>query len=256
VAVLDIHQFPCLSDNYGVLIREPKSGRVASIDAPEAAAVEAALAETGWTLTDILVTHHHYDHIDGIPALKAKYGVHVTGPAADEERIPTLDTGVRAGETVRFGETTATVMETPGHTLGHIIYWFGDAGVAFVGDTLFSLGCGRVPAGHHDDMWASLDALRALPGETLLYCGHEYTAANARFALSVDGDNEALKARAAEVEALRAKGVPTLPVRLEDEMKANPFLRPEAPAIRAALSMPDATNAAIFSALRSAKDRF
>jgi hydroxyacylglutathione hydrolase len=199
-----IHQFPCLQDNFGVLLHDPASGATASIDAPEAAAVEAALASTGWRLTDILVTHHHADHTQGIAELKRRHNCRVVAPRAEIANVPHADASVGEGDSVSVGDLTARVLDTPGHTAGHISYWFADEKVAFVGDTLFSIGCGRVIEGTPAMMWASLLKLRALPDDTLFYCGHEYTESNIRFALTIEPDNAALKARADEVKALRA----------------------------------------------------
>jgi len=252
---LEIHQFPCLSDNYGVIIRDPGSGQVASIDVPDAAAVRDALNEKGWSLTHILVTHHHWDHTQGVEELKRETGATVIGPAGEASKIPGLDTAVGDGETFRFGEHTVEVIATPGHTAGHIILHMPDAKVAFVGDTLFAMGCGRVSEGTMDQMWDSVSKVGALPEATELYCGHEYTVANARFALTVDPDNTALQARAKSVEALRADGKPTLPTTVGEERATNPFLRASDPSIRKHLGMPDATDAAVFAEVRERKNR-
>jgi hydroxyacylglutathione hydrolase len=255
MAALEIHQFPCLSDNFGVLVREADSGLVASIDAPEAAAVRAALAAKGWRLTHILSTHHHKDHTDGNLALKSETGCTIIGPRSEADRIPGLDRAVGEGETFAFGRHQVHVLETPGHTAGHISYWIPAAGVAFVGDTLFALGCGRVFEGTMEDMWASLSKIAALPPATRLYCGHEYTLSNARFSLTVDPGNAALQARAREVEALRAAGKPTLPTRLDLELATNPFLRVKDPAIRRNLGMESAADWQVFAELRERKNR-
>src|SRR5674476_1045453 len=217
--------FLCRSDNYGVLLHDPESGATASIDAPEAGPIEAALKATGWKLTDILVTHHHADHTDGIQELKEKYKCRVVAPAAEAEKIPAVDLTVREGDKVSVGKLSANVIETPGHTSGHIAYWFHADKLAFVGDTLFSIGCGRVIEGTPGMMWRSLTKLRDLPDDTKIYCGHEYTAANIKFALTIDKDNPVLAARAAEVELQIAQGEPTIPVTIGDEKLANPFLR-------------------------------
>src|SRR3954467_14140896 len=190
--------FPCRSDNYGVLLHDPETGATAAIDAPEAAAVEAALKATGWKLTDILVTHHHADHTDGIMALKDKYKCRVVAPAAEAAKIPGVDETVREGDKVTVGKLTANVIETPGHTSGHITFWFHGDKLAFAGDTLFSIGCGRVIEGTMPMMWASLKKLRDLPGDTRVYCGHEYTLANIKFAQTIEPGNAALQARAAQ----------------------------------------------------------
>jgi len=251
-----IHQFPCLKDNYGVLIHDPETGATASIDAPEAEAVEAALKQTGWGLTDILVTHHHFDHTGGIAALKAAHGARVTGPAGEADKIKTLDKTVADGEIFKFGSVDVHAIETPGHTLGQVSYWIPDASVAFTGDTLFALGCGRVFEGTPEQMWTSLDRLRKLPPETVIYCGHEYTLANATFAVTVDPKNTRLHERLHEIEALRAEGKPTLPTTMEAELATNPFLRADAESVQAAVGMPGGDPAAVFTEVRRRKDSF
>ena len=195
---LEIHQFPCLSDNYGVLIRDAERGVTASIDAPDAKAVAAALKEKGWRLTHILTTHHHADHTDGNLALKAETKCTIIGPRAEAAKVPGIDKQVGEGDTFKFGAHEVRVFDTPGHTAGHITYWLPADGVAFVGDTLFAIGCGRVIEGNAQMMWASLQKLMALPKETLVYCGHEYTQANAKFALTDRaGERGAAEARQA-----------------------------------------------------------
>ncbi len=252
-----IHQFTCLSDNFGALVHDPATGATASIDAPDAAAVLAALKEKGWNLTHILVTHHHADHVQGIPALKAAFPkARVVAPARDAARISGVDLLVSEGNFVKIGSTEARVIETPGHTTGHIVYYFESEDALFAGDTLFAMGCGRVMETPLAVMWDSLVKLAALPGETQVYCGHEYTLANAKFALSVDGGNDLLKTRAQEVAALRAAGKPTLPTTIALELDTNPFLRAEDPAISAKIGLPNADPAAVFAALREAKNRF
>lgn len=254
-AGLEIHQFPCLSDNYGVLIRDGERGVVASIDAPSAADVKAALAAKGWKLTHILTTHHHHDHTDGNLELKRDTGCHIVGPLAEAQKIPGIDEAVAEGDTFKWGSFDVTVIETPGHTKGHIIYWIPAAKVAFVGDTLFAMGCGRVNEGTMADMWSGLAKLSKLPGDTMLYCGHEYTASNARFALTIEPENEALQSRAKLVEALRADGKPTLPTRLDLELATNPFLRVKSAAIRQRLGMETAEDWQVFGELRERKNR-
>ncbi len=251
-----VHLFPCLSDNFGVLVHDPVTKATASIDAPEAAAVKAALAARGWTLTHILVTHHHNDHIDGIADLIPGGGVTVIANAADAARVPLATSLVKPGETVTVGSLTANVIDTPGHTIGHISYHFPAEHLLFAGDTLFSAGCGRMFEGNPEGFWGSLKTLRALPDETQLYCGHEYTLSNVKFALAMDPDNAALKTRAAEVEALRAANQFTLPVSLGVEKATNPFLRPDDAAIRKGLGMENATDAEVFGALRERKNTF
>ena len=200
-----IHLFPCLQDNFGVLLHCSESGATAAIDAPEAAAVEAALKATGWRLSDILVTHHHADHTGGIAELKQKYSCRVVAPHAEAARIPLVDATVRENDKVKVGSLEARVFETPGHTAGHISYFLPADKVAFVGDTLFSIGCGRVIEGTPEMMWQSLLKLRGLPDDTRIYCGHEYTKANIRFAKTIEPNNAALNARAAEVDKLLAR---------------------------------------------------
>ena len=254
--MLQIEQFMCLSDNFGVLINDPETGRTASIDAPDAAAIAAVLKDRGWTLTDIMVTHHHADHTQGIAALKGEYGCRVVGPRGEADKISGLDESLGEGDVFSFGAFDFDVIETPGHTAGHIVYHSPQAGVLFAGDTLFSLGCGRLFERGAAEMWGGLKKLKALPGETMLYCGHEYTLSNARFAVTVDPDNAALQQRAAEVEALREKGAATLPVSLATEFATNPFLRADDPAIRAHLGMEGAGDEAVFAEIRKRKDNF
>lgn len=252
----EIRLFKCLSDNYGVLLHDPETGATAAIDAPEAAPVEAALKQTGWKLTDILVTHHHHDHTGGIEALKAKYKCRVVAPAKEASKIPAVDETVAQGDSVSVGKLPGTVIETPGHTLGHITYWFPQDNVAFVGDTLFSIGCGRVIEGTPAMMWKSLLKLRDLPNETLIYCGHEYTAANIRFALSIDKENPVLDARAAQVQRLMEEGEPTIPVTIGDEKLANPFLRADVPDLAVDVGMAGKPAAEVFAEIRGRKDKF
>jgi len=251
---LEFHQFPCLSDNYGVLIHDKASGNAASIDAPDADAVEAALAETGWKLTHILVTHHHWDHVQGIDALKAKYGCHVLGPADEADKISTLDETKSDGDSFEFGGETVNVISTPGHTLGMINFHFTLSNVVFTGDTLFALGCGRIFEGTPEMMWASMQKLMQLPEDTIIYCGHEYTQSNAKFALTIDPDNAELKSRAAEIDQLRASGKPTLPTTMAKELTTNPFLRASDASIRKHLNMESASDAEVFATIRKAKD--
>lgn len=255
MAPLEIHQFPCLSDNYGVLIRDPATGTTAAIDVPEAAAVRAALKAKGWKLTHILTTHHHNDHTAGNLELKAETGCTIIGPRAEAQRIPGIDTSVGQGDRFRLGAVDVEVLDTPGHTAGHISYVLPAAGVAFVGDTLFAMGCGRVIEGNAEMMWSSLKKIAALPPGTVIYCGHEYTVANARFALTIEPDNKALQKRAAEAEAQRAAGKPTLPTRLADELDTNPFLRPHVAAIRRRLGMEQAQDWQVFGEIRERKNR-
>jgi hydroxyacylglutathione hydrolase len=231
-----------LSDNYSWLLKESVTGKVGMVDPAEAAAAVAAVEAAGGRLDYIFLTHHHGDHIDGVPALVEKYHPVVVGNAADAHRLPKLDVAVHEGDLVDFGAAKARVIDTPGHTVGHIAYVFADGGILLPGDTLFSMGCGRLFEGNAADMYRSMRKFDDLPDETLVCCGHEYTASNARFALAHDGENAALQARAKEVEALRAAGTPTIPVALGVERATNPFLRAE--------------SAEALGVLRAAKDKF
>ena len=252
----EIRLFRCRSDNYGVLLHDRDSGRTAAIDAPEAAPIEAALKTTDWKLTDILVTHHHADHTDGIRALKEKHKCRVVAPAGEAAKIPAVDETVREGDKVEIGRLSANIIETPGHTLGHIAYWFHGEKLAFVGDTLFSIGCGRVIEGTPEQMWHSLVKLRDLPNDTELYCGHEYTVANIKFARTIEPDNPVLAAREAQASQQVANGEPTIPVTIGDEKLANPFLRADLPEVAAAVGMAGKPAAKVFAEIRERKNRF
>jgi hydroxyacylglutathione hydrolase len=251
----DIRVFTCLSDNFGYLVHDTETGATASIDAPEAGPIIKALEAEGWTLTDILITHHHGDHVGGVAELKARYGCRVVAPHDRTAKIANVDLRVANADVVKVGKLLARVVETPGHTLDHISYVFDSDKAVFAADTLFSIGCGRVFEGNPPMMWDSLLKLRALPDDFRLYCGHEYTASNVRFALSVDPDNAALKARADEVARLRADNKPTIPVLLGDEKKANVFLRADDPQVAARLHMKGASAAEVFGELRERKNK-
>ncbi|MDJ0613652.1 MAG: hydroxyacylglutathione hydrolase [Rhizobiaceae bacterium] len=254
MAGLEFFQFPTLSDNYGVLVHDPASGATASIDAPDAGDVHKALSEKGWSLTHILVTHHHWDHVQGIGDLKSENGCRVIGPADEADKIEHIDETVSDGDTFDFCGETVSCISTPGHTLGMINFHFTDSGVVFTGDTLFALGCGRIFEGDPAMMWSSMQKLMALPAETIVYCGHEYTQTNARFALSVDPDNAKLVIRAAQIDALRADGKPTLPTTIGEELDTNPFLRASDASIRKVLGMESADDAEVFAEIRKRKD--
>lgn len=256
MANLDIELFPCRTDNFGVLIHDPASGATASVDAPEEAAILAALKRRGWTLTHILTTHHHLDHVDANLTLKTRYDATIIGPKNEASKIPGIDTTVGDGGEFDFAGHRVRVFETPGHTAGHICFYFPDDKLLFSADTLFALGCGRLFEGTPAQMWNSLQKLMALPDDTVVYFGHEYTQANARFAVTVDPDNAALKARAAEIDALRAKGIFTAPTTLGLEKATNPFLRPHDAGIRAHLRMDKASDAEVFAEIRKRKDNF
>lgn len=255
MAELEIHQFPCLSDNYGVLIRDPETNLVASIDAADADCVKAALAEKGWTLTHILTTHYHWDHTDGNLQLKQETGCKIIGPKPEADKIPGIDEAVGEGDDFKWGNFDVKVYETPGHTAGHIIYVFPQAKAAFVGDALFAMGCGRVNEGTMQEMWSGVEKVANLPEDTVLYCGHEYTVANAEFAMTIEPENEALKARLEEVKALRAQGKPTLPTRVDLERATNPFVRVKSAEIRKRLGLENAEDWQVFAEVRERKNR-
>lgn len=252
----EIYLFPCLKDNYGVLLHDPENGATAAIDAPETAAVEAALKSTGWKLSDILVTHHHADHTDGIPALKERHRCRVVAPQHEAARIPLADVTVKEGDGVQIGSISTRVIETPGHTAGHISYFSPAEKLAFVGDTLFSIGCGRVIEGTPEMMWNSLLKLRALPDDTRIYCGHEYTEANIRFARTIEPDNPALAARADQAAQQIKQRKPTIPTTIADEKAANPFLRADLPEVARAVGLQGAPAAQVFAEIRARKNRF
>ena len=254
---LQIHMFPALQDNYCYLVHDTASGLTGVVDTPEVSAIEQALADTGWRLDYILNTHHHWDHAGGNLELKKETGCQVVGPKADTARIPGIDIEVGEGDEFRLGDSVATIYDTPGHTKGHIVYHFAADAAAFVGDTLFSMGCGRLFEGTPAQMWNSLQKLRdALPDDTRIYCAHEYTQGNARFALTVEPDNAELQARAAEVDRLRAAGVATVPSTMAVEKATNPFLRPDSPALMATLGMTGEDPVSVFAETRRRKDRF
>ena len=250
------HTFPCLSDNIGVLIHDEASGATASVDVPEAAAVERALKERGWRLTDIIITHRHADHVQGVPALKQATGARVVAPKKAAAQVPDADLLVGEGDKVKIGDLVALVLDTPGHCDDHISYWFQKDNALFAGDTIFTLGCGRVSEATPSVLWSSLQRIAALPDETRIWSGHEYTLSNARFALSVDAANAALKARYAEFERMRAADKLTVPTTLADEKATNPFLRAGDPQVQKAVGMAGADASAVFAELRARKNKF
>ena len=257
--MLQVHQFACLDDNYGYLLHDHASGETACIDTPDAEAYLREASAKGWTITQIWNTHWHPDHAGGNEAIKAATGCTITAPAAEADKIAGIDRTVGQGDKVALGGFTATVIDVGGHTNGHIAYYLPEGSLAFVGDAVFALGCGRMFEGTPPQFWASLSRIKALPGETTLYCAHEYTASNARFALHADPDNAALRAYADEVADKRSRDEWTVPMRLDKELAANPFLRADAPDMQARWAknggkIGDAV--ATFAALRSAKDNF
>lgn len=256
MARFEIEIVPALSDNYIYIAHDPSTGATAIVDPAEAQPVLDALSRRGWTPTHILNTHHHGDHIDGNAELKARFGIPIIGPRADAGRIPNLDVLVAEGDSCTVGSQTAQVFETPGHTSGHISFWFPDSDALFCGDTLFALGCGRMFEGTPAGFWNSLLKLRALPDSAQVYCGHEYTQSNARFAVTVEPDNAELAERAKQIDALRAEKRRTVPSALGEEKRTNPFLRADVPEVQAAVGMPGADPAAVFGEIRKRKDNF
>lgn len=251
---IEVHQFPCLSDNYGFLLHDPESGETVCIDTPDADEYLKQAGHHGWQITQIWNTHWHPDHAGGNAAIKAVTGCRIVAPEREAEKIAGIDRVVTHGDVVTVGDWEAGVIDVGGHTLGHIAYHLPDAGLAFVGDSVFALGCGRMFEGDPEQFWASLQRIKALPADTMLYCAHEYTQANARFALHADPDNPALQDYARQIDACRAAGKATVPMPLKREIETNPFLRADSEAMQARWggSSPPET----FAALRAAKDTF
>jgi hydroxyacylglutathione hydrolase len=255
MASLEIELFRARSDNFGVLIHDPASGRTATIDAPELQPILDALSRRGWTLTDILTTHHHHDHVEANLALKERFGVTVTGPVNEAEKIPGIDRKVGDGDRFDFAGHPVEVIETPGHTAGHICFYLPEDKLLFAADTLFALGCGRLFERGARDMWVSLSKLLKLPDDVVVYFGHEYTLSNAKFAVTVD-PGAALRERVAEIEATLAAGRHTAPTTIGIERRTNPFLRPDDPSIRQHLGMESAEDWEVFGEIRARKDKF
>lgn len=253
---LEIVTVPCRTDNYAFLLNRPGSDAAALVDAPEAGPIAAELARRGWRLTDILLTHHHGDHVEGVAELRARDGARVIGAAADAHRLPPLDVEVAEGDTLDVLGEAARVLDASGHTMGHIAFHFPETGAVFTGDSLMALGCGRLFEGDAATMWASLSRLAALPPETIVGSGHEYTETNARFALTIEPRNPALISRAEEVRAARSRGRPTVPSVLSEELATNPFLRAGLPEVKAAVGMADAPDVEVFAEIRRRKDAF
>lgn len=252
--MLEVHQFPCLSDNYGFLLHDDVSHETVCIDTPDADAYLREAAAKGWQITQIWNTHWHADHAGGNAAIKAATGCTVYAPEVDAPKIEAIDHTVKHGDTVRIGDYAALVIDVGGHTMGHIAYHLPEADLAFVGDSLFALGCGRMFEGTPPQFWASLSRIKALPPRTLIYCAHEYTASNARFAVHADPENTALADYAHEIAERRARDLPTVPTKLERELATNPFLRADDAALQARWGGGDTV--ATFAALRAAKDSF
>ena len=253
---LDIRIVPVMNDNYVYLLRDPAGAACAVVDPGAATPVLDALDALEWVPTHVLLTHHHADHVDGTDAIRRAHGCTVVGARADAARLPGADVLLEEDERIAIGAFSAQVIAVPGHTSGHIAYWFEDAAALFCGDALFSLGCGRMFEGTAGQMWSSLQKLRALPEATRVYCGHEYTQSNAAFAVTVDPDNPALRARFEDVAALRAAGKATIPSTIGAERTANPFLRADDPALQRALGMAGSDPVAVFADIRARKDRF
>jgi hydroxyacylglutathione hydrolase len=256
MAELQIDLVPCLQDNYAYLIHDADTGATGIVDPSEAEPVFRALERRGLTLTHILNTHHHWDHTGGNLALKEASGAQIVGPRADAERIPGIDVALGEGDVWTFGSEDARIFDIPGHTRGHIAFWFADSRAVFTGDTLFAMGCGRLFEGTPEQMWTSLQKLMALPPETRVYCGHEYTQANARFAITVEPDNVSLAERARVVDRLRADGKPTIPSTIDIERATNPFLRPTSASLAHTVGLAGADPVAIFAETRRRKDSF
>jgi hydroxyacylglutathione hydrolase len=253
---LELVTIPCLADNYAYLIHDAETGQTAVVDVPEVGPILAALDAHQWRLTDILITHHHDDHIQGVDALRAQTGAMVLGAAADAHRLPRLDLALDEATSFSVGLEFGQVIDVPGHTIGHIALHFPESRLCFTADSLMAGGCGRLFEGTARQMHASLAKLAALPPETLICSGHEYTTANLRFAATLEPDNPELISRIAEVAARRAQGRPTVPVPLSTELATNPYLRAHLPALKTAVGLPDADNVTVFAEIRARKDKF
>ncbi|APX22120.1 MAG: hydroxyacylglutathione hydrolase [Rhodobacteraceae bacterium] len=251
---MEIITVPCLSDNYAYLVQGPDG--VCLVDAPEAGPIIEALETRGWSLDTLLITHHHHDHVGGVAELRERYGCTVIGPGAEEAKLPPLDRAVEGGDTITVAGTPVEVIFVPGHTLGHVAFYLPEAAAVFTADSLMALGCGRVFEGTPAMMWDSLSKLAALPPETMVYSGHEYTSANARFALTIEPDNAALKSRADAIAKARTEGHPTAACKLSEELATNPFLRPDSPEIQDLLGLQGAPAAEVFAEIRARKDSF
>jgi len=254
--MLKIIQIPVLTDNYIYLLHDTASGSTAVVDPALSQPVLDELKHQGWRLDWILNTHHHSDHVGGNLELKAKTGCQVIAANSDKDRIPGFDKGVDDGDVIKIGQYAAKVLTTPGHTSGHIVYYFADAAALFCGDTLFAMGCGRLFEGSAEQMWQSLQKIKALPGDTRIYCAHEYTQANGRFALAVEPENQALQQRMIEVNQLRAENRPTVPSILQQELDTNPFLREDSLALQRQINFESEMPVSVFAEVRRLKDHF
>lgn len=251
---LELVTVPCLQDNYDYLLHNSETGATALVDASEAEPIQAELDKRGWTLTDIILTHHHWDHVDGLDPIRND--ARVIGANADVHRLPKLDLAVSEGDTPTILGETVEIFDVSGHTIGHIAIYFPESGIVFTADSLMAMGCGRLFEGTPAQMWESMLKLRALPPETIVASGHEYTESNATFAESLGEDNPAVAARAADVRAARAEGQATVPTTLALEMATNPFLRADIPTMKEAVGLPNATDAEVFAEIRGRKDKF
>jgi hydroxyacylglutathione hydrolase len=253
---VEIVTVPCLSDNYAFLLHDGQTGKTALVDAPQAAPVLDTLTARGWSLDEVWITHHHDDHVQGLSAILGVHAARVTGAAADVHRLPALDRAVADGDQFDFAGHGVSVMDVSGHTMGHVAYYCADAGAVFTADSLMALGCGRLFEGTPDQMWSSLSKIAALPRDTLVCSGHEYTASNAKFALTIDPDNPELISRSEQISQARASGMATVPSTLALELATNPFLRAADPAIRDGLGMAAASDVQVFAEIRARKDAF
>jgi hydroxyacylglutathione hydrolase len=253
---LEIVTVPCLSDNYAFLAHDPDSGDTALVDVPEAGPILSALSDRAWRLTQVLLTHHHADHVQGLEEVLAQHDARVVGAAADRHRLPALDTAVAEGDTVKIGAETGHVIDVSGHTVGHIAFHFPDSKAVFTADSLMALGCGRLFEGTAPQMWESLSKLAALPDDTVVYSGHEYTKANGAFAMTIEPDNPDLISRVRDIAEKRAANQPTVPSTLALERSTNPFLRATVPSVQASVGLSGADPAEVFAEIRSRKDRF
>jgi len=253
---LSVITVPCLSDNYAYILRCLETGQTAVVDVPDAKPILAELAKRDWSLDQILITHHHFDHVQGVDALKAATGAKVIGASADAHRLPDLDVAVTDADSITVGNCKASVFDVSGHTIGHIAFWFKNDAAVFSADSLMALGCGRLFEGDADMMWATLEKFIAMPAETLVYSGHEYTASNAKFALTIEPNNSDLKARAKEIDLTLADGGFTVPASIGQELATNPFMRAGLETVKSGLNMADATDAQVFAEIRKRKDSF